>query len=136
MLMTGHYFFIDHEENKEQQEPLFVARCEQILSSTPNIPTNSSGLASSTTLRFVLTDQLSISEISSKSVHSSSRCDRNKGLRIFSTEALLGYRANELIDQSINRFIVGEHQHILEQARQNCSKVLFPIEENLSSITS
>jgi hypothetical protein len=68
MLMTGHYFFINNEENKEQQEPLFIARCEQILSSTPNIPTNSIGSTSTTTLRFVLTDQLYINEISSKFV--------------------------------------------------------------------
>jgi PAS domain S-box-containing protein len=102
MLMTGHFFFLNNEENKEQQEPLFVARCEQILSSTPNIPTNSIGSTSTTTLRFVLTDQLNISEISSN------------------TESLLGYKAEELIDQSINRFIVNEHLHILEQARQNC----------------
>jgi hypothetical protein len=68
MLMTGHFCFINNEENKEQQEPLFVARCEQILSSTPNIPTNTIGTTSTTTLRFVLTDQLNISEISSKFV--------------------------------------------------------------------
>ena len=61
MLLTGHFFFIENDENKE---PLFVARCEQILSSTPNIPTNNIG----TTLRFVLNDQLDISEISSKFV--------------------------------------------------------------------
>jgi len=70
MLMTGHFFFINNEENKEQQEPLFIARCEQILSSTPNIPTNTIGATSTTTLRFVLTDQLNISEISSKFVFS------------------------------------------------------------------
>jgi hypothetical protein len=69
MLMTGHYFFINNEENKEQQEPLFVARCEQILSSTPNIPTNSIGSTSTTTLRFILNDQLHINEISSKLVY-------------------------------------------------------------------
>jgi PAS domain S-box-containing protein len=103
MLMTGHFFFINNEENKEEQEPLFVARCENILSSIPNIPTNSIGSTSTTTLRFILTDQLNISEISSN------------------TEALLGYKAEELIDQSINRFIVEEHLYILEQARQNCT---------------
>jgi hypothetical protein len=65
MLMTGHFFFIDNDENKE---PLFVARCEQILSSTPNMPTNSNGSTSTTTLRFVLDGQLNISEISSKFV--------------------------------------------------------------------
>ena len=68
MLMTGHFFFINTDENVEEQEPVFVARCEQILSSTPNIPTNALGLTNPTTLRFVLTDQLNISEISSKSV--------------------------------------------------------------------
>jgi len=68
MLMTGHFFFINNEENKEEQEPLFVARCENILSSIPNIPTNSIGSTSTTTLRFILTDQLNISEISSKFV--------------------------------------------------------------------
>ena len=68
MLMTGHYFFLQNDENKEQQEPLFIARCEQILSSTPNIPTNSNGSTSSTTFRFVLNEQLQISEISTKLV--------------------------------------------------------------------
>lgn len=63
--MTGHFFMINNEEN---QEPLFIARCEQILSSTPNIPTNSIGSTSTTTFRLVLTDQLNISEISSKFV--------------------------------------------------------------------
>lgn len=73
MLMTGHYFYFHNEENKQQQqEPLFVARCEQILSSTPNIPTNSNGVTSSTTLRFVLNDQLHINEISTKFVSYSS----------------------------------------------------------------
>lgn len=65
MLLTGHFFF---NENNETKEPLFVARCEQILSSTPNIPTNTMGLTSTAILRFVLTDQLNISEISSKLV--------------------------------------------------------------------
>ncbi len=65
MLLTGHYFFLDNELN---QEPLFVARCEQILSSIPNVPTNSIGSTSITTLRFVLTDELNISEISPKFV--------------------------------------------------------------------
>jgi len=103
MLMTGHYIFINNEKNKEQQEPLFLARCEQILSSTPNIPSNSTGSTSTTTLRFVLTNQLDINEISSNA------------------ETLLGYTPEELIDQSIYRFIASEHLHILEQARQNCS---------------
>jgi PAS domain S-box-containing protein len=102
MLMTGHFVLINNQENKEQQEPLFVARCEQILSSTPNIPTNSIGLTNTTTFRFVLTDQLNISEISSN------------------TESLLGYKAEELIDQPMTHFVVSEHLHILEQARQNC----------------
>jgi hypothetical protein len=65
MLLTGHYFFLENEFN---QEPLFIAHCEQILSSIPNIPTNSIGLTSATTLRFVLTDQLNICEISPKFV--------------------------------------------------------------------
>jgi len=68
MLMTGHHVFINNDENKEQQEPLFIARCEQILSSTPNIPTNSVGSTSATTFRLVLTDQLIINEISTKFV--------------------------------------------------------------------
>ena len=63
MLLTGHFFFPDYEMNKE---PLFVARCEQILSSTPNIPSSSAGSANSTVLQFVLDDQLNISEISPK----------------------------------------------------------------------
>jgi PAS domain S-box-containing protein len=102
MLMTGHFVLINNEENKEQQEPLFIARCEQILSSTPNIPTNSIGLTNTTTFRFVLTEQLNISEISSN------------------TESLLGYKAEELIDQNMARFVVSEHLQTLEQARQNC----------------
>ncbi len=65
MLLTGHFFFID---NDQTTEPLFVARCEQILSNIPNIPTNCIGSPSATTLRFVLTDQLTISEISPKFV--------------------------------------------------------------------
>jgi hypothetical protein len=63
MLLTGHFFFPDYEMNKE---PLFVARCEQILSSTPNIPSSSAGSTKSTILQFVLDDQLNINEISSK----------------------------------------------------------------------
>ncbi|CAF1117342.1 unnamed protein product [Rotaria sordida] len=102
MLMTGRFFFTNDEEDKEQHEPLFIARCEQILSSAPNIPTNSIGSPSAKTLRFVLNDQLYINEISSN------------------TETLLGYKATELIDQSINRFLAAEHINILEQARKNC----------------
>lgn len=63
MLLTGHFFFADGDQTKE---PLFIARCEQILSSIPNVPTNSIGSTSTTTLRFVLTDQLNINEISPK----------------------------------------------------------------------
>ncbi|CAF1141865.1 unnamed protein product [Rotaria sordida] len=99
MVLTGHFFFTENDEN---QEPLFVARCEQILSSTPNIPTNGTGSTSATTLRFVLTDQLNISEISSN------------------TEFLLGYKPNELIDQSIYRILPTECWDIIEQAKQNC----------------
>jgi hypothetical protein len=65
MLLTGHFFFIENDENNE---PLFVARCEQILSSTPNVPTNNVGKTSTTTLRFVLSDQLDITDVSSKFV--------------------------------------------------------------------
>ncbi len=65
MLLTGHFFFLENDQNTE---PLFIARCEQILSSIPNVPTNSIGSTSVTTLRFVLTDQLNIREISSKCV--------------------------------------------------------------------
>jgi hypothetical protein len=68
MLMTGHFFFPVHEQRHEA--PLFIARCEQILSSTPNIPTSSLGSMSATILRFVLSDQLNINEVSSKSVSS------------------------------------------------------------------
>ncbi|UJR16268.1 hypothetical protein I4U23_003175 [Adineta vaga] len=99
MLLTGHFFSIENEDIKE---PLFVARCEQILSSTPNVPTNNVGSTSTTTLRFVLNDQLHISEISSN------------------TESLLGYKSNELIDQSIRRILPMECMDILEQAKQNC----------------
>lgn len=65
MLLTGHFFMLDQEHSSE---PLFVARCEQILSNIPNVPTNSIGSTSKTTVRFVLTDQLNISEISTKFV--------------------------------------------------------------------
>lgn len=66
MLITGHFFLLDHEQTTS--EPLFVARCEQILSSIPNIPADSLGSTNKTTVRFVLTDQLNISEISTKFV--------------------------------------------------------------------
>ena len=68
MLMTGHFFIIDNEEDNQQHEPLFVAQCEQVLTSTVNMPANFVGPISSTTLQFVLTDRLNISEISSKLV--------------------------------------------------------------------
>jgi PAS domain S-box-containing protein len=99
MLLTGHYFFLENEFN---QEPLFVAHCEQILSSIPNIPTNSIGLTSATTLRFILTDQLNICEISPNA------------------ESILGYNPNEIIDQSVHRILPTECLTILEQAKQNC----------------
>lgn len=99
MLLTGHFFFMENDQN---EEPLFVARCEQILSSTPNIPSNSVGATSTTTLRFVLNDQLNICEVSSN------------------TEFLLGYKANQLIDYSIHRILPAECLAILEQAKQNC----------------
>lgn len=102
MLMTGHFFTINNEENRQQYEPLFIARCEQILSSTPNIPTSCIGSTSSTTLRFVLTDQLLINEISSN------------------TPSLLGYKVDELIDQSLNRIVAAEYINILEKARLDC----------------
>lgn len=65
MLLTGHFFLLEQENTSE---PLFIARCEQILSSIPNIPTDSLGSTNKTTIRFVLTDQLNISEISTKFV--------------------------------------------------------------------
>ncbi|CAF0791501.1 unnamed protein product [Adineta steineri] len=99
MLLTGHFFSFDNNETKE---PLFVARCEQILSSVPYVPTNNNGVPSATTLRFVLTDQLNISEISSN------------------TDLLLGYKPNELIDHSIRQILPSECLDILEQAKQNC----------------
>ncbi|CAF1167110.1 unnamed protein product [Adineta ricciae] len=99
MLLTGHFFSI---ENDDVKEPLFVARCEQILSSTPNVPTNNIGSTSTTTLRFVLSDQLHINEIS------------------LNAELLLGYKSNELIDQSIHRILPKECMDTLEQAKQNC----------------
>jgi hypothetical protein len=46
----------------------------------------------------------------------------------------LGYKAEELIDQSINQFVVTEHLNILEQARQNCSKILFRIAKKKYSL--
>jgi PAS domain S-box-containing protein len=99
ILMTGHFLSVDLEE---QQEYLFVARCEQLLSSTPNIPTNSVGATSTTTLKFVLDEQMNINEISNN------------------TEQLLGYKSDELIDQVISRLVIAEHLPMLEQARQNC----------------
>jgi hypothetical protein len=77
MLLTGHFFFLDNDETKE---PLFVARCEQILSSIPNIPTNYMGATSTTTLRFVLTDQLNVNEISPKFVFLNKYFEKQKNL--------------------------------------------------------
>lgn len=54
-------------------------------------------------------------------------------LFIYSTESLLGYKADELIDQSIKRFVATENINDLEQARQNCSKILLPIGQTLPS---
>lgn len=68
MLMTGHFFSVDDEKTNQHKEPLFIARCEQILSSTPNVPANSTGSISTTTIRLVLDDQLHINEISPKFV--------------------------------------------------------------------
>lgn len=123
MLMTGRFFSIQNEENKKEQEPLFIARCEQILSSIPNIPTNSFGATNTKTLRFVLTDQLNIREISSKLVFIIMSF-LHEQLLLFSTESLLGYKADELMDQSINRILASEHISVLEHARKNCSKTL------------
>jgi len=99
MLLTGHFFMLDQEHSSE---PLFVARCEQILSNIPNVPTNSIGSTSKTTVRFVLTDQLNINEISTN------------------TNLVLGYDQMELIDQSILRILPAECLDIIEQAKQNC----------------
>ena len=52
---------------------------------------------------------------------------------IYSTESLLGYKADELIDQSIKRFVATENINDLEQARQNCSKILLPMTQTLFS---
>ena len=71
MLMTGHFFFLQSDLPLNQQEPVFIARCEQILSSTPNIPSNSLGVTSANTLRLLLNEQMHVSEISTKYV---SRC--------------------------------------------------------------
>ena len=117
MLLTGHFFI---PENNPTDEPLFVARCEQILSSTPNIPSNSVGSTSTTTLRFVLNDQLNVCEISSKLVRWSRR-GKTSGF-LSSTEFLLGYKASQLIDQSMQRILPAECLEILEQAKQNCRK--------------
>ena len=61
MLLTGHFFFIKNDANKEA---LFIARCEQILSTIPNISMITSSLSNRTILRFVLSDQLNINEAS------------------------------------------------------------------------
>lgn len=71
MLMTGHFSFLQSDLLPTEQEPVFIARCEQILSSTPNIPSNSLGVTNSNTLRVVLNEQMHINEISTKYV---SRC--------------------------------------------------------------
>lgn len=54
------------DKDHYQQEPLFLAKCEQILSSTPNIPTNSLGLSSNTILRFILNENFGINEVTTK----------------------------------------------------------------------
>lgn len=101
MLLTGHYIMTEEDPN---HEPLFIVRCEQILSSIPNVPTNSIGSTSTTTLRFVLTDQLKISEISSN------------------VEYILGCPVESLIDQAIDRIIPSECLPVLQQAKENCRK--------------
>lgn len=99
MLLTGHFLFVENEGCKE---PLFVARCEQMLSSTPNAPTNTAGCISTNILRFILTDQMQISEVSSNA------------------QSILGYKADELTDQSIHRIVPTESWGVVEEARQNC----------------
>ena len=45
-------------------------------------------------------------------------------LEIFSTEFLLGYKANQLVEYSIHRILPEECLTILEQAKQNCCKIV------------
>lgn len=102
MLISGHYIYLHVDKRKDQQEPLFVARCEQILSSTPNIPSNSLGLSSPTTLRLILNDQFQLNEISTN------------------TQTILGYSAEQLMDQSLKRFVASEYWTLLDESRDKC----------------
>lgn len=54
---------------------------------------------------------------------------------IFSTERLLGYKAEDLIDQSLKRFLATEHIDILERARQHCSKISLAAIENIVKLS-
>jgi hypothetical protein len=120
MLLTGHFFF---PNNGPCHDALFVARCEQILSSTPNMPCNSIGSVSTTTLRLVLTNELNITEISSKLVFSCVERDINDDIAVRSTESLLGYTVKQLIDQSIQRIMPVDCWNDLQQAKQNCRRM-------------
>lgn len=68
MLISGHYFFIDTDKDQYHQEPVFLAKCEQIISSTPNIPSTSTGSTNNNILRFVLDENLDIVDVLPKYV--------------------------------------------------------------------
>lgn len=102
MLISGHHIYLQADKRQDQQEALFIARCEQILSSTPNIPSNSLGVSSPTTLRLVLNDQFQLNEISTN------------------TQTILGYSAEQLMDQSLKRFVPTDYWTLLDDSRDKC----------------
>lgn len=40
-----------------------------------------------------------------------------------SVHSLLGFQAEDLIEQSVTRLIASEYWHLLDKARENCSKI-------------
>jgi hypothetical protein len=134
MFIRGHYIFLHSNKNNEQQEPLFIARCEQMLCSTPTIPINSLGTTSSTILRFVLNNELHISELSVKFVDIVSDTAHHSFFAFVfcsSVQSILGYSIGELIDRSIKRVLATEHWPCIDKARENCGKS-FPVEHEFN----
>lgn len=62
---------------------------------------------------------------SHQSLFSSLISIRKKKSLIFSMELVLGYKPNEIIDQSIHRILPTECLDILEQAKQNCRMFIY-----------
>ncbi|CAF1133101.1 unnamed protein product [Didymodactylos carnosus] len=91
ILMTGHY-----HQFSECTEPLFIARCQSILASTPNMP-NSAHI-----FKLTVNDGLIVKEVSE------------------SIETTLQYSVSDLIETSLNRIVVTDDIRILEKARKNC----------------